>query len=90
MKFNQTVRNPPAGSQTTVPTGAPTVPNQASNPASNKTFVATLAQAEPNQQKQLIGEQLYRAIFNTYPEYAGKITGVCDTSFYPSDGVYRV
>ncbi len=79
MKFNQSVRNPPAGSQVTVPTGPPTANNQSGgaslNTAGNKTFVAQLAQAEPNQQKQLIGEQLYRAIYSTYPEYAGKITG---------------
>ncbi len=79
MKFSQSVRNPQAGPQPTGPTGAPTAPNQAGaaslNPTSNKNFVATLASAEPGQQKQLIGEQLYRAIFNTYPEYAGKITG---------------
>ena len=34
-----------------------------------------LTSAEPHQQKQIIGEHLYRQIFNMYPQLAGKITG---------------
>lgn len=82
MKFNQTVRNPPGGSQGPVPGGAPSGPNQGGpqlNTAGNQKFVSHIAQSEPGQQKQLIGEQLYRAIYQTYPEQAGKITGVCCT-----------
>ena len=80
MQFNQSVRNPPAGSQ--VPAGGPAVPGQGSTAQLNPTgqtnnFVAQLTKADPSQQKQLIGEQLYRAIFSTYPDQAGKITGVC-------------
>lgn len=81
MQFNQSVRNPPAGSQ--VPAGGPAVPTgQTSgtqlNPPGQQTnnFLNQLTKADPNQQKQLIGEQLYRAIFNTYPDQAGKITGM--------------
>ena len=78
MQFNQSVRNPPAGSQ--VPAGGPAVPGQGSAAQLNPTgqtnnFVAQLTKADPGQQKQLIGEQLYRAIYNTYPDQAGKITG---------------
>lgn len=34
-----------------------------------------LTSAEPHQQKQIIGEHLYRKIYNMYPQLAGKITG---------------
>ena len=34
-----------------------------------------LASAEPHQRKQIIGEHLYRKIYNMYPQLAGKITG---------------
>ena len=34
-----------------------------------------LTSAEPHQQKQMIGEHLYRKIYNMYPQLAGKITG---------------
>lgn len=35
----------------------------------------SLTQAEPMQQKQIIGEHLYRQIFAIHPELSGKITG---------------
>lgn len=78
MKFNQSARNqpaPPTASQ--VPPG-PTAAPAASGaiPAPNtENFVQVLAQAEPQQQKQLIGEQLYRQIYTLHPELTGKITG---------------
>ena len=34
-----------------------------------------LTSAEPHQQKQIIGEHLYRKIYSMYPQLAGKITG---------------
>lgn len=76
MKFNQSARNqpaPPAAAQ------VPPVPATASatTPApSTENFVQVLAQAEPQQQKQLIGEQLYRQIYQLHPELTGKITGM--------------
>ena len=39
-------------------------------------IVQMLAQADPQQQKQIIGEQLYRQIYTMHPEPAGKITGM--------------
>jgi hypothetical protein len=75
MKFNQSARNqpaPPAAAQ------VPPVPATASatTPApSTENFVQVLAGAEPQQQKQLIGEQLYRQIYQLHPELTGKITG---------------
>ena len=38
-----------------------------------------LTSAEPHQQKQIIGEHLYRKIYNMYPQLAGKITGTAVT-----------
>lgn len=82
MKFNQSARNqpaPPAANvQPTAPvsvtTGAP--PSASGNAADSSNFVQVLAQADPQQQKQLIGEQLYRKIYNIHNELAGKITGM--------------
>lgn len=78
MKFNQTARNqpaPPAAAQVpsvaTAAGGAGTVPGA----PSNETFVQLLTQSEPQQQKQIIGEQLYRQIYNLHSDLAGKITG---------------
>ena len=39
-------------------------------------ILAELTQADPQQQKQIIGEHLYRAIMQMHPEKAGKITGM--------------
>ena len=38
-----------------------------------------LTSAEPHKQKQIIGEHLYRKIYNMYPQLAGKITGTAVT-----------
>lgn len=84
MKFSQTARNQPAP-----PTAAPVVPavpgpvtatpnTAASGPtgtAPTDNFVQVLAQSDPQQQKQIIGEQLYRQIYSLHNELAGKITG---------------
>jgi polyadenylate-binding protein len=35
-----------------------------------------LASANPQEQKQMLGERLYPLIFNIYPDWAGKITGM--------------
>ena len=52
----------------------PTARNVQATPTTD--IVQMLAQAEPQQQKQIIGEQLYRQIYTMYPEPAGKITGM--------------
>lgn len=82
MKFNQTARNQPAPPATAqVPSGAGGVaaaPAAGTGPGAggSDNFVQLLAQAEPQQQKQIIGEQLYRQIYTLHPELTGKITGM--------------
>lgn len=84
MKFNQSARNqpaPPTASQ--VPSGSSSAGVTSTTPAAagsgpaptSDNFVQLLAQAEPQQQKQIIGEQLYRQIYSLHPELTGKITG---------------
>lgn len=76
MKFNQSARNqpaPPAASQ--IPAG-PTTASGAIPPQTAENFAQVLAQSEPQEQKQLIGEQLYRQIYTLHPELTGKITGM--------------
>lgn len=78
MKFNQSARNqpaPPAASQ--IPAG-PTTASGAIPPQTAENFAQVLAQSEPQEQKQLIGEQLYRQIYTLHPELTGKITGNLD------------
>jgi polyadenylate-binding protein len=59
-----------------LPTAAPAVPVAAA-PAPNKNdLAAMLAQATPEQQKQMLGERLYMLILPTQPQLAGKITGM--------------
>ena len=46
-------------------------------PAQNKNdLAAMLANASPEQQKQMLGERLYMLIIPTQPQLAGKITGM--------------
>ena len=78
MKFNQTVRNqPPPVAPPTVASGpAATQPGAAAagtTPSEN--LVGMLTAADPQQQKQIIGEHLYRQIYSMHPELSGKITG---------------
>lgn len=82
MKFNQSARNQPAPPTTAqVPSVAggvaatPTTGSVPAAPSSSDNFVQLLTQAEPQQQKQIIGEQLYRQIYTLHPELTGKITG---------------
>jgi polyadenylate-binding protein len=66
--FKQQARN--------VPFAAPGAP-VAVAPAPNKNdLVAMLAQATPEQQKQMLGERLYMLIVPTQSQLAGKITGM--------------
>ena len=64
-KINSTARNPP---------GAPVQLDLQSDVGPEP--LSTLAQNEPQKQKQIIGEHLYRAIAASHPEKAGKITGM--------------
>jgi len=66
--FKQQARNVPSAAA-----GAPV----AVAPAPNKNdLAAMLAQATPEQQKQMLGERLYMLIVPTQPQLAGKITGM--------------
>jgi polyadenylate-binding protein len=66
--FKQQARN--------VPSAAPGAP-VAVAPAPNKNdLAAMLAQATPEQQKQMLGERLYMLIVPTQSQLAGKITGM--------------
>ncbi|KAG0321241.1 Protein phosphatase PP2A regulatory subunit B [Podila horticola] len=51
-------------------------PNAAPATDSNVLTAASLAAADPDQQKQMVGEHLYPKIAARQPEYAGKITGM--------------
>ena len=77
MKFNQTVRNQPPPVAPAVAAGATTT--QAGQAATGATpsenLVGMLTAAEPQQQKQIIGEHLYRQIYSMHSELSGKITG---------------
>lgn len=81
MKFSQSARNQPAppAASTVVPPGPVTVPTGVPAAATagpdSSSFVQLLTQSDPQQQKQLIGEQLYRQIYALHKELAGKITG---------------
>lgn len=56
------------------PQGRAPQPEQAA--AAPKLNAATLARANPQEQKQMLGEAIYPLIFATQPELAGKITGM--------------
>lgn len=76
MKFNQTVRNQPPSVATVAagpPTAQPGVPTAGATPSEN--LLGMLTAADPQQQKQIIGEHLYRQIFAMHPDLSGKITG---------------
>lgn len=82
MKFNQSVRNQPPPVAPAVQSGPataqPGAPAAGATPSDN--LLGMLTSAEPQQQKQIIGEHLYRQIFNMHPELSGKITGKLLTS----------
>jgi len=78
-KFNPSARNLPAvaATQPTVQTAGGA---QAQTPAGGQAagasdILQTLVSVEPLQQKQIIGEHLYRQIYNMHPDLSGKITG---------------
>lgn len=76
MKFNQTVRNPPPPVAPAVASGPAAQPGPAATGATpSENLVSVLTAANPQEQKQIIGEHLYRQIFSMHPELSGKITG---------------
>ena len=75
MKFTPGARNPPVPPpQAQVPQAQQEVPAD-SHPSQQ--LLASLSAATPQQQKQIIGEHLYREIYAMHSDLAGKITGVC-------------
>lgn len=60
-----------------IPQPMPPMPGLQQIPQPPQNFSeALLAQADPNQQKNMIGEKLYPLIYREQPEQAGKITGM--------------
>jgi len=76
-KYNQAMRNPPQAvpGQQVQPVQMP--PAQALHAQGQDPLTASmLAEAPPQEQKQMLGERLFPLIHNMYPELAGKITGM--------------
>ena len=74
MKFTPSVRNPPVPPpQSQVPQ---TQPDLSADYHPQQNLLASLTQSTPQQQKQIIGEHLYREIYAMHPDLAGKITGM--------------
>ena len=77
MKFNQSVRNqlpPVAAALASGPaTAQPRVPTTGVSPSDN--LLGVLTATEPQQQKQIIREHLYRQIFSMHPDLSEEITG---------------
>jgi len=58
------------------PAAAPATPAPAPEPAAPLSLTAMLANADPEQQKQILGERLFPLVQALQPELAGKITGM--------------
>ena len=54
----------------------PSAHNPPSPQPTQEQLLTALVQSDPQQQKQIIGEHLYRQIYNMYPDLAGKITAM--------------
>jgi len=77
-KYTATMRNPPAQVQNPHQAGlSQQVPQQAVQvPGQDPLTPSMLAQAPPQEQKQMLGERLFPVIQDTHGELAGKITGM--------------
>jgi polyadenylate-binding protein len=64
----------PGGSQTAG--GVPVAPASINVPGQEPLTTGMLAAAQPQEQKQMLGERLYPLIHSMHPEWAGKITGM--------------
>lgn len=77
MKYNSQVRNqPPQGMPMGMPMGHMGMPPPPQMHPSDPLDHNALAQADPQTQKNLIGEKLYPLILQQEPHLAGKITGM--------------
>jgi len=77
-KFAQGVRNQPAAHQAAMPMLQPDqqVAQQGAVQGTAPLDPSVLASASPDDQKQMLGEQLFQCIQESHPEMAGKITGM--------------
>ncbi|XP_034937467.1 polyadenylate-binding protein [Chelonus insularis] len=72
-KYNLNVRNPPQA----MPITQPAPVQQAVHIQGQEPLTASmLAAADPQEQKQMLGERLFPVIHTIYPKHAGKITGM--------------
>lgn len=58
------------------PAGARSAPRQAANQGQPALTAAALANASPEEQKQMLGEAIYPKIAASHPDLAGKLTGM--------------
>lgn len=71
-KYTSNIRNPPQA----VPVQQPTVQQAVHIQGQEPLTVSMLADANPQEQKQMLGERLFPLIHRWHPELAGKITGM--------------
>ena len=77
MMFSQTAGNqpsPPTAASIAAALPGPVVA-ATNNTLTSDSFVQLLAISDPQQQKQMIGEQLYHQIYSFRNDLAGRITG---------------
>lgn len=72
-KFRQAV---PAQQMNAMPANVPANPQAINVPGQEPLTTVMLAAAQPQEQKQMLGERLYPLIHSMHPEWAGKITGM--------------
>ena len=78
-KYTPNMRNPPPGAQAGPQQGGVQnqVPSQAVVVQGQEPLTASmLAAAQPQEQKQMLGERLFPLIQSMFPDLAGKITGM--------------
>ena len=76
MKFNQSARKQPAAPAANLPVALAARASATATGGDSSAFVQLLTRSDTQQQKQLIGEQLYKQIYTLHKELAGKITGM--------------
>jgi len=77
-KYNPAMRNPPQAvpGQQVQPVQMPPASQALHVQGQDPLTASMLAEAPPQEQKQMLGERLFPLIHNMYPELAGKITGM--------------
>lgn len=73
-KFRQAV--PAQQQMNAMPANVPANPQSINVPGQEPLTTVMLAAAQPQEQKQMLGERLYPLIQSMHPEWAGKITGM--------------